>query len=110
MIITRLNVLDGSKLKKFIADNKPISIDAGVLCDWDRTADTIYEDGEFIYNNDAITDSHRDTIGFKATMENGDVIESECNIKISGYELGIYLRLRKIRNQEKDNFYAYYKD
>jgi hypothetical protein len=104
MLITRINIFDWDKLYKFIAERKPIDVDAGILCDWCNTADTIYEDGEFIYNNDAITHSFWATPGFKATMENEDVIEVECSKTISGDELVEYgknYKLLQLKRQKE---------
>jgi hypothetical protein len=70
-----MNTLDWKKLEKFIEERKPVSVDAGILNDWFWTADTVYENGEWKDRDRAYVTSSWATPGFKAEMENGDVIE-----------------------------------
>ena len=70
-----MNTLDWKKLEKFIEERKPVSVDAGILNDWFWTAATVYENGEWKDKDRACVTSSWATPGFKAEMENGDVIE-----------------------------------
>ena len=69
-----MNTLDWKKLEKFIEERKPVSVDAGILNDWFWTAATVYENGEWKDKDRACVTSSWATPGFKAEMENGDVI------------------------------------
>ena len=70
-----MNTLDWKKLEQFIEERKPVSVDAGILNDWFWTAATVYENGEWKDKDLAYVTSSWATPGFKAEMENGDVIE-----------------------------------
>lgn len=70
-----MNTLDWKKLEQFIEERKPVSVDAGILNDWSWTAATVYENGEWKDKDRAYVTTSWATPGFKAEMENGDVIE-----------------------------------
>ena len=70
-----MNTLDWEVLEQFIKDRDPVEVSAGILNDWYWTAATVYEDGEWKDRDDAYVTSYWATPGFKATMQNGDVIE-----------------------------------
>ena len=70
-----MKALDWEMLKKFIEDRKPLEVSAGIINDWFWTAATVYENGKYIEDHRAYTESCWAIPGFKATMENGDVVE-----------------------------------
>jgi len=70
-----MNTLDWKKLEQFVSERKPKEVSAGILNDWFWTAATVYEDGEWKDRDRAYVTSSWATPGFKAEMENGDVIE-----------------------------------
>lgn len=71
----KINEFDWDALKKFISERKPVSVYAGLLDDWFFTADTVYRNGIMLEDHGAYLHSYWATPGFKALMENGDVIE-----------------------------------
>lgn len=70
-----MNTLDWKNLEKFIKEHKPVSVDAGILDDWFWTAATVYENGEWKDKDRACVTSPWATPGFRAKLENGDVIK-----------------------------------
>lgn len=91
-----MNTLDWAKLEKFIEERKPVEVSAGILCDWFWTAATVYEKGEWKDRDAAYVTSYWATPGFKATMENGDVVEVEA----SAEETPEQAERRRIRSEE----------
>lgn len=85
-----MRIIDWKAVKKFIAERKPIEVSAGILNDWFWTAATVYESGKWIRNHGAFVQSDWACPGFKATMENGDVLEVAANKEMSEKELRIY--------------------
>jgi len=67
--------LDWDALRKFVKERKPVEVSAGILTDWFWTGATVYENGKFKRNHKAYTTTSWASPGFKATMENGDIIE-----------------------------------
>lgn len=76
-----MNTLDWKKLEAFIAERKPVEVSAGILNDWFWTGATVYEKGEWQDKSRAWVTSDWATPGFKATMENGDVIEVVASVE-----------------------------
>jgi hypothetical protein len=70
-----MRTLDWGKLERFVAERKPVDVSAGILNDWFWTAAPVYENGVWKSREDAYVTSSWALPGFKATMENGDVIE-----------------------------------
>lgn len=70
-----MNTLDWQKLEQFVSERKPKEVSAGILNDWYYTAATVYEDGKWGDRGRAYVTSSWGIPGFKAEMENGDVIE-----------------------------------
>ncbi len=91
-----MNTLDWEKLEKFIEERKPVSVDAGLLSDWFWTAGTVYENGEWKDKDRAYVTSSWAIPGFKAEMENGDVIEVVAMIE----ETEEQATERKVRNKK----------
>lgn len=76
-----METLDWKKLEAFIEERKPVEVSAGILNDWFWTAATVYENGEWKDRDRAYVTSSWAQPGFKATMENGDVIEVAASIE-----------------------------
>jgi len=70
-----MNEIDWKKVEEFIKERKPLEVNAGLLQDWFYTAAIVYKDGEWLDKEKAYTTSYWATPGFKAEMQNGDVIE-----------------------------------
>jgi len=71
-------IFDFDKCRAWVAERKPVHVDAGMLQDWWWTSATIYDNGEFVVDHRAWLHSGWATPVFKATLDNGDVIEVEC--------------------------------
>lgn len=71
-----MNRINWAEVEAFIAERKPVEVDAGILNDWFWTAATVWtkKDG-WLDKGAAFTHSTWALPGFKATMKNGDVIE-----------------------------------
>lgn len=76
-----MQTLDWKKLERFIEERKPVEVSAGILNDWFWTAATVYEKGEWQDRSRAYVTSSWACPGFKATMENGDVIEVDASVE-----------------------------
>ncbi len=70
-----MKTLDWKKLEDFIAERKPVEVSAGLLEDWYFTAASVWEKGEWKDRDRAYVSSFWATPGFKAEMENGDIVE-----------------------------------
>lgn len=69
------NTLDWNKLFDFVKERNPVEVHAGLLNDWFWTSATVYKEGEWVKDHRAYLTSNWATPGFKAVMENGDMIE-----------------------------------
>ena len=69
-----MKTIDWRIVENFIVQRKPISVSAGILCDWYSTSATVYENGEWLDRSEAWVSSAWAAPGFKAKMENGDTI------------------------------------
>lgn len=72
--------LDWKRLEEFIAERRPVSVMAGILEDWFWTAAVVYESGKWLDRSRAYVTSVWATPGFKAEMENGDIVEVSASI------------------------------
>lgn len=69
---------DWDKLRAYIKEHGPASVDAGLLGDWNWTAATVYEDGKFIEEHGAYLHSLWATPAFIATSSQGEETTVEC--------------------------------
>lgn len=95
--MTDYNTIDWKKLRAWVAERKPVRVQAGLVCDWFWTAATVFENGKWVRDHRAYTMSYWATAGFEAEMANGDVVKVPCNKKATKREVAAFVAARERR-------------